>query len=108
MAISQIPLPNSLIFPLRYTTILDNVSYIFEFSWNVRTASWYVSISLVDETVLLSNIKLVPNLDLLANFPNSRKPIGALILLSNSENYQSPPAATFDNIDTHFTLNFVN
>lgn len=81
---------------------------MFYFTWNTRSSSWYLSISNVDETPLLSNIKLVPNLDLLANFPDSRKPLGALILLHNGDDISKPPKVTFDNIDTEYTLNFVN
>lgn len=103
-----LPLPNSNDFPLRYTTILNNITYVFYFTWNTRSSSWYMSISTVDEVALLSNIKLVPNLDLLANFPDSRKPLGALILLYNGDDVKRPPKVTFDNISTDFTLNFVN
>jgi predicted ribosome-associated RNA-binding protein Tma20 len=67
-----------------------------------------MSIHLVDETPLLSNIRLVPNLDLLANFPDSRKPKGAIILLYNGDDVNKPPVVTFDNIATEYTLNFVN
>ena len=108
MTVFQLPLPNSNDFPLRYTTILNNITYVFYFTWNTRSSSWYISIHLVDETPLLSNIKLVPNLDLLANFPDSRKPLGALILLHNGEDVKKPPKVTFENIATEYTLNFVN
>jgi len=100
----QLELPSITKFPYRYTTILDNISYVFFFSWSVRAASWYVSISTVEEVPLVSNIRLVPNLDLFTNFPKSIRPKGRLFLISNSEDYKHPPAITFDNINTDFTL----
>lgn len=108
MAMYQLPLPNSNDFPLRYTTILNNITYVFYFTWNTRSSSWYMSISTVDEVLLLSEIKLVPNLDLIAQFPDSRKPKGAIILLYNGDDVNKPPVVTFDNIATEYTLNFVN
>ena len=108
MAVFQLPLPNSNDFPLRYTTILNNVTYVFYFTWDTRSNGWYMSISTADEVLLLSEIKLVPNLDLLAQFPDSRKPKGAIILLYNGEDVSKPPVVTFDNIATEYTLNFVN
>jgi hypothetical protein len=108
MAVVEIPLPNSNDFPLRYTTILNNTTYVFYFTWNTRSNGWYMSISTVDEVLLLSEIKLVPNLDLIAQFPDSRKPKGAIILLHNGDDVNNPPVVTFDNIATEYTLNFVN
>lgn len=100
----QLDLPNSTKFPYRYTTILDNISYVFSFSWSVRAASWYVSIATIDQLPLVSNIRLVPNLNLFTNFPKSIRPKGRLFLVTNSEDYKHPPVVTFDNIDTDFVL----
>lgn len=75
-----------------YTQVidLDGVDYLFDFRYNQRENAWYFSIALVDETPLVSGIKIVVNVGLLQRFPSPLLPPGLLIALSNTTD-QSPP-----------------
>lgn len=60
-------------------TDLDGVDYLFRFVYNSRQNCWYFDLSLVDETKLLSGIKVTTNNLLLSRFKDPRLPPGDLV-----------------------------
>lgn len=87
-----------------YTTGLDGKEYKLHYIYNVRNASWYLSIYKTDGTLLLSGVRLVPWLDLLFIHPKTELPLGNLYLLPTSSEYPTSPVITLDNLATDFEL----
>lgn len=52
----------------RQEIILDNESYLFDFTWNERSEQWSMSILQPDETPLIYGVKLVLAYSLLDQF----------------------------------------
>lgn len=73
----EIPLPTDTpLFSIR--TTLDGVEYVLNFDWNGRESRWYMSISMIDGTLLVAGIKLISNWPLLRRFADLRLPQGNL------------------------------
>ena len=43
----------------RFSTSIDDATYIFDFRWNTREAAWFFDISEADETSILQGVKVV-------------------------------------------------
>jgi len=60
--------------------VLNDISYVFNLEWNSRFEYWSLSVMDVNETPIVSGIKLVYGIDLFAQFPANGLPAGNLIL----------------------------
>lgn len=86
-----------------YTVSLDGVEYGFNFIYSTRNLVWYMTIKDRLDSILVSNIPLVPHIDLIKPFVSDDLPNGILALLSES-NFESPHKVTFENLSEEFTL----
>lgn len=73
---------------------LDGRIYNFRFDWNEREGNWYLDLSDQDEVQILSGIKLVSSIPLIARIVDERRPPGELFIIDN----QSP--TTDPNLDS--------
>lgn len=103
MSLQYFKLPTEETPNISYTATLNGVDYKFTFKYSTRNSSWFLTISDVQDIVLVSNIKLVPHIGLLSPFVTNTLPQGILTLVSDSS-YESPPAITLENLSTDFTL----
>lgn len=71
-------------------TDLDGVNYILDFRYNQREDAWYFDVSLVDETKLVSGVKVVCGAQLLDRFADERLPPGQLIAVNNEPDDNTP------------------
>lgn len=71
-------------------TDLDGTDYLLEFRYSQRENAWYFSVSLSDETRLVSGVKVVCGVFLLDRFPDVRLPPGQLIALPNGTDDSLP------------------
>lgn len=58
---------------------LEGQDYILGFDWNERDASWYLTLSTADGTVLARSIKIVLEYPLLRRLVDKRVPPGELV-----------------------------
>ena len=84
--------------------VLSEVEYYFNFKWNTREVAWYLTIRNTSGVSLVSNIKLVPVIDLLGNYLDTSLPSGRLVIVPN--NYPKIPAITYDNLTTDFLFTY--
>lgn len=92
---------------LNYSVILDETEFDFKFAWNTRQESWYLTITDREGIILLSNIRLVPNVDLLLPYVNDFLPQGSLYLTTNDDTFPQSPPITLENLSTEFFLAYV-
>jgi len=71
-------------------TDLDGTDYILEFRYNQREDAWYFSISLSDETRLISGVKVVCGVNLLGRFAQEHLPPGILMAIANEDDDSTP------------------
>jgi len=87
MSILSIPVTSD---PFNQTTVnLEGSDYLLSFQWNQRESSWYMSISLPDET-LLASVKIVTNWALLRRFVDPRLPPGEMFAISTTNDLTNP------------------
>ena len=60
------------------TIALEGVAYSFKFSWNTRTATWYLSIYALDGTAIIEGIAITCGVDLLRGSVVAGRPPGLL------------------------------
>ncbi len=65
------------------TLILEGTAYVFEMRYNQREGVNYLSVSLEDGTRLVTGIKVVCGVNLLARCADHRKPPGLLTAIPN-------------------------
>ena len=98
-------LPTSATPKLKYRVILDGSEFTFLFQWFARgDSSWHLSIYDNQETLIISNMKLVSWFDLLSSLVNTELPLGKLGLVCISEPFPKAPVITLDNLSTDFQL----
>lgn len=83
MALLSLPLFND-VTHYDYSIELEGVTYQFEFRWNARDASWYLSVMTADGEPLLLGRRMVIGSDLLVRLRDARRPPGQLFLLDTS------------------------
>jgi len=88
-------------------TDFDGIDYLLEFRYNQRENAWYFSISLADETLLFSGIKVEIGANLLERFSDVRLPQGTLFALE-SGNDTSTAGLLELGIDSRVTLVYVD
>lgn len=71
-------------------TDLDGTDYILEFRYSQREDAWYFSVSLNDETRLVSGVKIVCDVNLLGRFSDTRLPPGILMAIANEQDDNVP------------------
>lgn len=59
-------------------------NYVFDFDWNDRSASWFMSISLPDGTLLLSGRQVVVGFPLTSRFRDEQLPGGLIMAIDTS------------------------
>lgn len=69
---------------------LEGSSYTFEFRYNQRENSWYLSISLPDGTELVKGVKIVCRKHLLQRCAEVRLPRGMLMAFPNTSDDTTP------------------
>ncbi len=89
VSLITIPTDTKLIFWTQ-TTTLDGIDYVLEFRYNTREATYYLSISLTDQTVLAQGIKLVSDFPLLQAYADIRMPPGELVAMAFGSNDANP------------------
>ena len=80
MAVEKLPLFGDLP-QYRYSVVIDGISYIFEYKWNVRADSWYLSILQPDETCIRAGIRIVKDWNLIFRDVNELLFEGVLYVL---------------------------
>ncbi len=65
-------------------TDLGRLDYLLTFVYNQREACWYLTLADIQETVLVSGVKIVCDWDLLQQKSDLRLPPGFLMAISNT------------------------
>lgn len=73
-----------------FSQVLDGVSYVLEFRWNIREESWYLDIRLDDGTRVASGVKIVTDWALLRGVRSASRPLGEFVAFDTSGNRQDP------------------
>lgn len=73
-----------------FTDVLDERAYTFDFWWNTRTLSWYLSLTDAEGVQLVSGVRLSHKAFPLARLRDLRLPPGALYVLSMSDSDAEP------------------
>jgi len=102
--IFTIQLPDSTTPNYSSEVALDGVEYKMNFKYSVRGECWYLSLYSLAGTLLVSNVRLVPRVELLLPFVDSSLPLGILVLLPTSYEYPNSPKITLENLSTDFEL----
>jgi len=89
MAIIEIPTRVD-IARYKYSIILEDVTYFFEFNFNARSERWSMNIFDSDNNLLLAGISLLYNVDLTGRFVNEELPPGRFILYDTEDANKSP------------------
>jgi hypothetical protein len=94
MAILEIPieLTNK---KFRQITVLDNISYIFSFSYNTRFSKWIMEILNAENQVILSGIPLYSDRLLLKNYKYLSVPQGDLLCVDTESLNEDPNKEDF-------------
>lgn len=88
-------------------TDLDGTDYLLEFRYNQRENCWYLSISLQDETPLVTGIKLVCNVNLTGRVADHRMPLGVLMAVANNPDDSTPGMGELG-VDKRVTLCYLD
>lgn len=104
MTVYTLELPTSETPNYSYTTGLDGKEYKFNFIFNTRTKSWYLSIFKLDGTLLLSRVRIVPWLNLINIYTKEDLPLGELYVFPLLTQYPASPQITLENLSTDFQL----
>jgi hypothetical protein len=73
---------------------LDGVEYVFKFDWNDRESRWYFGLFAIDETPIVTGIKVVANWPLLRRFTAEKVPPGVLVAVDLSPERGESPTFT--------------
>lgn len=65
--------------------ILEELPYVFRFTFNDRKQYWTMSILTRDRKILVAGIKLVLNYDLFDQFPGNNLPPGQLLAIDTTD-----------------------
>jgi hypothetical protein len=85
---------------------LNGIMYSLQFLWNTRDNAWYMDIYLQD-TVVLSGIKIVPNYALLYQYQGTPNiPAGEFFVVDTDENNPYSEDITFENFGVRYILTF--
>ena len=88
-----------------FPVVLTEIEYSFNIKWNFRELAWYLSIRDITGNDLVSNIKIVPMVDLLGNYLDKTLPSGTLIFIPI--NYPKLPPITYDNLSTDYLFTYI-
>lgn len=69
---------------------LDEVTFQFSFEWNDRDSGWYMSISDVNGSPIISGRRVVLNYPLTNIYADARKPKGELIAIDTTDKNVEP------------------
>lgn len=89
MATISLPVRNDLPH-FTFNCELEGQTYGFEFWWNDRLPGWFMSISTVDGTLVLSGVRLSEGFPLTARFKDSRLPPGAIMAIDTTGRQADP------------------
>jgi hypothetical protein len=93
MAILQLPIVQEMN-NYQFRTDLNNETFLFYFYWNSRAAYWTMNIYTDAGDDIITNVPLLLNVDLLANYRHLAVPKGQLFIINvTSANAE----ATFEN-----------
>jgi len=84
--------------------ILDGVSYRLDFTYNVRSRQWSMSVLDIDLIPLIEGIPLVLNFNLFAQYPGRDLPPGEFYVVDTTDKEES---VTRDNIGIITTLVYI-
>jgi hypothetical protein len=74
----------------RYSIILEEKTYIFEFKFNGRSQLWSMSIHDEENNFLVTDIMLFHNVDLIARYKNENLPPGRFIVFDTENESKNP------------------
>ena len=104
MSLQQLDLPSNTVPKQSYNVVIEDKEYKLSFTYLTRQTSWYFSISDVEGNLIVSNVRLVPNIYLLTQYQSDDLPKGDFIIYYKSYSYPSCPEITFDNLYSDFEL----
>jgi len=70
---------------------LDGVGYLFRFDWNGREGRWYFDLGDLNESWIVTGIKVIANWPLFRRVSDPRKPKGDLLAVDFSGMGGEPP-----------------
>lgn len=80
MSGDPLEIPVSVDVPLyQIRTTLDGSEYLFRFDWNGREGRWYFSLADINESWIVTGVKIVCNWPLLRRVTDKRRPPGELM-----------------------------
>ena len=82
----MLDLPSPITYNEEMRVTLDGITYKFLYRWNERSGHWYLSIYLLDDTPIITGLRIIIGWNLLLNVNNLQKPQGALFFLDLSTN----------------------
>lgn len=69
---------------------LDGQTYTFDFEWNDRDQGWYMTITDINENVLLAGRRIVLNWPLISRYRDAGLPAGTLEAIDTGSNDVEP------------------
>lgn len=69
----------------KYTVVLDEDTFIFEFQWSEREECWTLTIHDVNENVVMQGVKLIQWQPIILHHPQTNLPKGEIVVV-DSEN----------------------
>lgn len=79
----------------RFRTRLDDVDYVFRFRWSGREESWIMDIRDFQNNPVVAGVRVVTNIDLLANFKHLDIPQGDLVAINLKSDTAEPGRNNF-------------
>lgn len=89
MSVSEIPIRSDLP-SYKFSIILDEISYVFQFDWNTRMNAWLMAIKDEFEEPILLGQPVLTNYDLFKRFKHRAIPRGRLYFFDTSLEYRDP------------------
>lgn len=83
------------------TKILDGNNYSMTFRWNIALSKWYLDLEGISNNIKISNIALLPGIDLFRS--SGYAELGELRMIDNSGAMENPD---FENVNSRFTLEY--
>lgn len=100
MSTLEIPTRNDIL-DYQYTLTLEDLQYIFHFSYNKRMERWLLNIMDNDENILIGSILLLSGYNLIGRYKNTLLPKGVLFLIDIQGNNTT---AVMDTLGNNVTL----
>jgi hypothetical protein len=67
-----------------FSMVLDGVTFVLEFRWNLREDAWYFDVRLDDGTNVANGVKVVVDWPLLRGLRSANRPLGEFVAFDTS------------------------